>query len=246
MVSSICGTVAGLPTVAAYAATKSFENVLGISMAKEMEPYGVGVFCLTPGAVKGTDFKSVASDALCWKIPFYSKTPSQVADVGVKLMLRGDTQFTVGWQNRVFVKMLKPALPPRLHNIVAEAAFNPLRSPFARIKLSEEQQVTEKDKASSNPSPSQLPSLRPQSSLNPPPRLLKLQDTTPLEKEPMSFEETSEDIDMGEEFSSYSAPSPTTKKEGSRDDIDSTRAQASPSETETTSTYRPALVPSGQ
>jgi hypothetical protein len=26
--------------------TKVFENVLGISMAKEMEPYGVGVFSL--------------------------------------------------------------------------------------------------------------------------------------------------------------------------------------------------------
>jgi short-subunit dehydrogenase len=245
MVSSICGTVAGLPTVAAYAATKAFENVLGISMAKEMEPYGVGVFTLTPGAVKGTDFKSIANDALCWKIPFYPKTPAQVADVGVKLMLRGDTQFTVGWQNRIFLKMLKPALPPRLHNIMAEAAFNPLRSPFARSKLGEEQ-VKEKEDASRNPSPAQLPSLRPQSGSLPPPRLLQLQDMTFLEEEPISAEETSED--MGESSSS-SAPSPATTKEWSSGDmvhIDSTRAQASTSETDTTTTDRPALVPSGQ
>jgi short-subunit dehydrogenase len=243
MVSSICGAVAGLPTVAAYAATKAFENVLGISMAKEMEPYGVGVFCLTPGAVKDTDFKSVANDAICWKIPFYCKTPAQVADVGVKLMLRGDTQFTVGWENRVFLKLLKPGLPPRLHNIIAEAAFNPLRSPFAGMKLGGEQ-VIEEEISSRNPSPAQLPSLRPQYyGKYPPPRLLQLQDIAPLEEEPMSEEETSED--MGESSSS-SAPRLATTEEGSSDDIDSTRAQASTSKTETKNTDRPALAPSGR
>jgi short-subunit dehydrogenase len=237
MVSSICGAVAGLPTVAAYAATKAFENVLGISMAKEMEPYGVGVFCLTPGAVKGTDFKSLANDALCWKIPFYPKTPSQVADVGVKLMLRGDTQFTVGWQNRMFLKLLKPAMPPRLHNIVAEAAFNPLRSPFARSKLGQEQ-VEEKENVSRNPSPAQLPSLRPQLGSTPPPRLLQLQDMALLEEETIPAEEMVEDMD---ESDSPSAPSPS--KEGSSCDIDSTRARESTSETESTTKDRPALVP---
>ena len=238
MVSSICGTVAGLPTVAAYAATKAFENVLGISMAKEMEPYGVGVFCLTPGAVKGTDFKSVASDALCWKIPFYPTTPSQVADVGVKLMLRGDTQFTVGWQNRMFLKLLKPAMPPRLHNIVAEAAFNPLRSPFARRRLGEEQ-VKEKENAPTrNPSPAQLPLLRPQLGSSPPPRLLQLQDMTLLEEEPMSAEEMAEDTDE-----SYSPSAPSPSKEGSSCDIDSTSARESTSETKTTTKDRPVLVP---
>jgi short-subunit dehydrogenase len=244
MVSSICGTVAGLPTVAAYAATKAFENVLGISMAKEMEPYGVGVFCLTPGAVKGTDFKSVANDALCWKIPFYPSTPSQVADVGVKLMLRGDTQFTVGWQNRMFLKLLKPAMPPRLHNIVAEAAFNPLRSPFARRKIGEEL-VEEKDNSPTrNSSPAQLPSLRPQPGSSPPPRLLQLQEMTLLEEEPLPPEDWETSEDMGESNSSF-APSPATTKEGSSCDIDSTRARESTSETERTTRDRPALVPLG-
>ncbi|ACI65784.1 predicted protein, partial [Phaeodactylum tricornutum CCAP 1055/1] len=51
VVSSICAAVAGLPTVAVYAATKAFENTLSLSMAKELEPFGVGVTCLMPGAV---------------------------------------------------------------------------------------------------------------------------------------------------------------------------------------------------
>jgi short-subunit dehydrogenase len=241
MVSSICGAVAGLPTVAAYAATKAFENVLGVSMAKEMEPYGVGVFCLVPGAVKDTDFKSVASDALCWKLPFYCKTPPQVAEVGVKLMLRGDTQFTVGWQNRVFTKVLRPALPPRLHNIIAEAAFNPLRSPFARLKQIAEEKAKENEKAppsSSNPSPAQLPPDRPYFGLNEAPRLLQFQ-------EPKTVEEETEDP------AEFSIPRlAPAADEGSSSDVDSTRAEAgtrtSETKTTTTTTKSPALVPEGQ
>jgi short-subunit dehydrogenase len=83
MVSSICGAVAGLPTVAVYAATKAFENSLSLSMGKELEPYGVGVTCVMPGAVRDTEFKSKSNTehALCWHLPFYTRTAQQVADM---------------------------------------------------------------------------------------------------------------------------------------------------------------------
>jgi len=229
MVSSICGTVAGLPTVAAYAATKAFENVLGVSMSKEMEPYGVGVFCLMPGAVKGTDFKSGSEtdNALCWKIPFYAKTPPQVAKVGVRNMLRGDTQFVVGWQNRLFVKVLKPTLPQRLHDIVAEIAFNPVRLPFpGKSKVITDE--PRKQQPSSTPlstHPTYLPSMKPSYGFNPPPKLLELERTPPLDKEPPQEQSGLSTDD--------SILSETETKQGSSKDTSGVNAEQSPSQVDT-------------
>jgi short-subunit dehydrogenase len=133
-VSSICGSVAGIPTVAVYSATKAFEKTLSISMAKEMERYGVGVTCLSPGAVKETEFRSISGsgEALCWQIPFYPKTPPQVAEAGVRALLRGDTEVIPGLLNRVFLKVIMPVVPPRIHNWVAEVMWNPVQLPFTR------------------------------------------------------------------------------------------------------------------
>jgi len=118
----------GWPTVALYSATKAFEKSLGISLAKEMERYGVGVTTLLPGAVKDTDFKSRSNSdkALCWRIPSYPKSPPQVAEMGVRALLRGDQEITPGIWNRIFLKVMKPALPQRLHNFIAEVMWNPI------------------------------------------------------------------------------------------------------------------------
>jgi len=128
IVSSICGAVEGIPTVALYSATKAFKKSLGISLAKEMERYGVGVTTLLPGAVKDTDFKSRSNSdkALCWRIPSYPKSPPQVAEMGVRALLRGDQEITPGIWNRIFLKVMKPALPQRLHNFIAEVMWNPI------------------------------------------------------------------------------------------------------------------------
>jgi short-subunit dehydrogenase len=137
LVSSVCGAVSGIATVAVYAATKAYENSFGAAIGKELEPYGVGVTCLMPGAVRGTEFRSRSNsqEAMCWKIPFYSKTPSAVAECGVRAMLRGDTEVMPGVLNRLFVKVVKPILPQRMHNLLAEFMWNPLQLPF-RPKVS--------------------------------------------------------------------------------------------------------------
>lgn len=134
MISSVCGAVGGIANVAVYSATKAFENSFGISIGKELEPYGVGVTCMMPGAVHGTEFRSVSQsqEALCWKLPFYSKSAQFVADCGVRAMLRGETEVTPGLMKRVFVKLMKPILPQRLHNLAAEIAWSPLKPPFGR------------------------------------------------------------------------------------------------------------------
>lgn len=143
MVSSVCGAVGGIANVAIYSATKAFENSFGLSIGKELEPYGVGVTLLMPGAVHGTEFKSRShsQEAICWKIPFYSKSAPFVAECGVRALLRGETEVTPGLLNRVFLKVIKPVLPQRLHNLAAEIAWSPLKLPFGpaaeTIKLSE-------------------------------------------------------------------------------------------------------------
>lgn len=132
MVSSICGAVSGIASVAVYSATKAFENSFGISIGKELEPYGVGVTCLLPGAVRDTEFRkqSNSAEALCWKFPFYAKTAPFVAHMGVRAMLRGETEVTPGVLNRIFLKVVKPILPQRMHNLIAEIAWSPLRMPW--------------------------------------------------------------------------------------------------------------------
>lgn len=134
MVSSVCGAVSGIPTVAVYSATKAFEKTFSTSLAKELEPFGVGMTCLLPGAVRNTEFRSRSNsrDALCWKLPFYLKSPHQVAEMGVRALLRGETEVTPGWMNRLFLKVLQPALPPRIHNLIAETMWNPVHFPFSK------------------------------------------------------------------------------------------------------------------
>jgi len=146
LVSSVCGAVGGIATVAVYAATKAFENSFGAAIGKELEPYGVGVTCLLPGAVRGTEFRSRSNsqEALCWKIPFYSKTPSSVAECGVRAMLRGDTEVMPGVLNRLFVKVVKPILPQRMHNLIAEIMWNPLQLPF-RPKMNSKSEIINVD-----------------------------------------------------------------------------------------------------
>jgi uncharacterized protein len=128
MVSSVVGVSYAAPTVGAYAATKAFEKVLGLSMAKELEVYGVGVTCLLPGAVGDSHFRknSGSSRALCWNIPFYVKSCEHVADQGVRALLQGDLEVIPGWQNRAFAKILLPILPHRAITIIVETAWNPL------------------------------------------------------------------------------------------------------------------------
>lgn len=128
IVSSVVGLSYAGPTVAAYAATKAFEKVLGLSMAKELEVYGVGVTCLLPGAVGDSSFRksSGSSEALCWKIPFYVKSCQFVADQGVRALLQGDLEVIPGWPNRAFAKILLPVLPQRAITLITECAWTPL------------------------------------------------------------------------------------------------------------------------
>lgn len=198
-VSSICGSVSGIASVAIYSATKAFENSFGVSIGKELEPYGVGVTCLIPGAVRGTEFRSnsQSQDALCWKIPFYAKTTSSVAASGIRAMLRGNTEVMPGVLNRIFLKVCKPVLPQRLHNLVAEVMWNPVELPFKK-KSTVENKAFEELPTISNVSSviptKRLSATRPQSfSVNLCPRTLFI-----LEKVEPNVEAVAANVSFGE------------------------------------------------
>lgn len=131
MVSSMAGLCSASPNTAVYGATKAFGKSLALGMAKEMEPYGVGVTCLLPGAVRDTQFRdrSGTKRALCWSLPFYPRPADVVAHQGVVALLDGDAQVIPGWPNRVFVNIIRPIIPQRFEIMCIEAAFSPFQLP---------------------------------------------------------------------------------------------------------------------
>ena len=185
VVSSVVGSVEAGPSVACYAATKAFERSLAMSMGKELEQYGIGVTCLMPGAVRETSFRSRSQveEALCWKLPFYSRTAPFVAHQGVVGMLNGDVQVVPGWQNRAFLKVCKPILPQRLTTIIVQMAWSPFQFSRPKLKLPTFPALTEKilpnnekPQTSSTKGMVDVPSLGPGTYSRPPPRLLKLSE----------------------------------------------------------------------
>ena len=182
MVSSMTGTVSACPNSGLYGATKAFGKSLALSMAKEMEPYGVGVTALLPGAVKDTQFRerSGSDKNLMWYLPFYAKPAQTVAHLGVVAMLDGDTQVIPGWPNRVFVKVLRPILPQRFEILAVQTAWSPLNM-LSRF-FAQDDDTSSGSTQSDNPSISfaPTPDLKPRYRLQQPPRLLQLPQTEPM------------------------------------------------------------------
>ncbi len=137
-VSSVTGAFPGVPGSAVYAASKAYQRSLATSLAKELEPHGVGVTHMLPGAVHGTQFgqESNIQQALCWKYPFYSRTSQEVASRGVRALLSGDTEVIPGFINRLWLKVFQPMLPQRISTMVAEISWSPFHFNIARLLFS--------------------------------------------------------------------------------------------------------------
>ena len=115
IVSSIMGIGVGLPGAALYAATKAFGLSLARGVAQEMEPLGVGVTALAPGAT-ATKFAihSGMSNAAVWNFPFTVSDVNDVAEAGVRAMLRGDALVVPNFMNRMVVHALAHLVPDRV------------------------------------------------------------------------------------------------------------------------------------
>ena len=201
-VSSMAGLCNASPNTAVYGATKAFGKSLSLGLAKEMEPFGVGVTCLLPGAVQGTQFRhrSGTERALCWWMPFYPKSPEAVAHQGVVSVLDGDSQTIPGWQNRVFANILRPIIPQRFEIMTVQAAFSPFHLPsfkdlFRREKQDEPESEGPDEDSSSSMSAireevsSWIPLLEPRYKTQPVPRVLILPEPEPKEQPSTHMEE---------------------------------------------------------
>jgi hypothetical protein len=210
MVSSMAGLCNASPNTAVYGATKAFGKSLALSMAREMEPYGVGVTCILPGPVADTQFRdrSGTRRALCWYLPFYPRTSEAVAHQGVVSVLDGDSQTIPGWQNRIFANIVRPIIPQRFEILCVQAAFSPFHFPNLKdlfLQGKEAHNVPMEVDSSTNPSSSStgngspwIPFMEPLYKNKPVPWILKLpvdeteksQDTNdpPVENEPVNPE----------------------------------------------------------
>jgi len=90
-VSSIAGAAPG-PLVAVYSATKAFVSSFTLAVQHELEPLGVSVTNLVPGATF-TEFqaRTEAHAAMAFSVPGLAMSADRVARAGVKGMLRGDS-----------------------------------------------------------------------------------------------------------------------------------------------------------
>lgn len=133
VISSISGAVPGVASSSVYAGTKAYQRVLAASMGQELEPYGVGVTLVMPGAVKNTEFSKRANmeDAFIWKLNIGTLTPEIVATATVRSMLIGNPEVIVGWINVLFL-MMKDLIPARLTMLITSLAFSQLDFPFFR------------------------------------------------------------------------------------------------------------------
>eukprot|EP00752_Nemacystus_decipiens_P002280 g2160.t2 len=114
MVSSVV-SAAPNPTVAAYAASKSYLTSFAEALHSELEVSGVGVTCVMPGATR-TSFQdnSGSAGALVWQLPLFSMEADEVAARSVEALMRGDRTVVPGWQNKLYVHLLAPLLPRKI------------------------------------------------------------------------------------------------------------------------------------
>ena len=179
-------------------------------MAKEMEPFGVGITCILPGAVADTQFRvrSGTRQALCWYMPFYPKSPEAVAHQGIVSVLDGDSQTIPGWQNRIFANIIRPIIPQRFEIMCVQAAFTPFQFPKFKDLFQQEKENEKLAEAygSSTSLPARngypwTPLLEPLYKNKPVPRILTLPEESkekaqemneepPVEKEPVVEEQT--------------------------------------------------------
>lgn len=105
----ITGSIAGfMPGTyqAVYNGTKAFIDMFAYALRAEVQPRGVTVTCLMPGATE-TDFFERA-DMMNTKVGQAEKDdPADVAENGFKAMMAGDSGVVSGWQNKLQVALAK-------------------------------------------------------------------------------------------------------------------------------------------
>ena len=127
IISSLTGSVMGVPTAAVYAANKAALNSFSASFGKEMEAHAVPVTLIIPGAVSNTNFSKMAKmeRALIWDFPIGILTPEVVAESTVQAMIVGKREVVIGWLNVIMARIVNYFLPKSWILTICKWSFNP-------------------------------------------------------------------------------------------------------------------------
>ena len=122
-VSSIAGSAPG-PRVATYSATKAYVTSFTLALQHELEPQGVSVTCLVPGATF-TEFQkgSKAENAWVFRLPGLAMSAASVAKAGVRGMLKGQSMVVPGLVNKCYLLGVH-WLPPKLLRRITQFAWS--------------------------------------------------------------------------------------------------------------------------
>ena len=103
------------PGYAAYAATKAYVLLFGEALHAELEPYGVAVTVLCPGAT-ATSFAEVAGQKDTLALRMLTMKPEPVAKAGIMAMLKRRSSVVPGIMNKlvVFSNRLAPRQMQRM------------------------------------------------------------------------------------------------------------------------------------
>jgi len=92
----------GVPGYAAYAASKAYVLHFGEALHAELRPRGVVVTALAPGAAT-TSFGDVAGQTDKGTLQKLMMTPREVAEIGMRALLRRRSSVVAGWRNGFIV-----------------------------------------------------------------------------------------------------------------------------------------------
>jgi uncharacterized protein len=111
-----------VPGYAAYAASKAYVLHFGEALHDELEPHGVVVTVLAPGAA-ATAFVDVAHQRDTWALRLLMMQPRPVAAIGIEALLRGRSSVVAGVRNKL-IALSNRFTPRRIQRLIFQRVFS--------------------------------------------------------------------------------------------------------------------------
>ena len=111
-----------VPTLATYAATKSFVILFTRGLRMELKKSSVSVSCFSPGATSTGFVDRAGMESMKERAEKFSMKPEAVAKIGIAGMLKGKAEIIPGFVNWISVK-LTYLVPKSLTEKIAEGLY---------------------------------------------------------------------------------------------------------------------------
>ena len=111
-----------VPTLAVYAASKSFVVLFTRGLRKELRGSAISVTCLSPGATSTNFVDRAGMDALKERAEKFSMKPDAVAKAAIRGMFNNRAEVIPGWMNSISVQ-LTYLLPKNLIENIAAGLY---------------------------------------------------------------------------------------------------------------------------